>query len=134
MRVLVSSLVLASTAAFASPELAQHFAKQADLSVEHDRLVMLVLPPEVLAETQPDLSDVRITDREGREVPFFVEASAAPPPAAVRYAPPRVRAVAREIRSPEGESPYVSERYELSLPEAGRVPGPGERVQLCVAS
>jgi hypothetical protein len=99
---------------------------------------MLVLPPEVLAETQPDLSDLRILDRAGREVPFFVEAKAKAKrlPAAEPLPAPKVRAVAREIRTPEGEPPHVLERYELSLPEASadRPPRPGERLGLRIGT
>jgi hypothetical protein len=138
MRRLLAALALGipSAAACLEPELGHLFARRADLRVAHDGLVMLVLPPEVLAETQPDLSDLRILDRAGREVPFFVEAKARRLPAAEPLPAPKVRAVAREIRTPEGEPPHVLERYELSLPEAPAdpLPRPGERLALRIGT
>jgi hypothetical protein len=138
MRGLLAALALGvpSVAACLEPELGRLFARRADLTVAHDGLVMLVLPPEVLAQTQPDLSDLRIFDRAGREVPFFVEASAPLLPAAEPLPAPRVRTVAREIRTPEGEPPHVVERYELSLPEppAAHSPRQGERLALRIGT
>ncbi len=138
MRGLLAALALGIPrgAACLEPELGRLFARRADLRVAHDGLVRLVLPPELLAETQPDLSDLRILDRAGREVPFFVEAKAQRLPAAELLPAPKVSAVAREIRTPEGEPAHVLERYELSLPEAPAEPParPGERLALRVGT
>ncbi len=107
------ALSLCCARADAEPELARHFAKQADLTVAHDGLVMLVLPPEVLTATRADLSDLRISDREGRVVPFFVEASRPPSDSRPRLAA-TVRHVERSLDTPDGTSPSVRERYVLA--------------------
>jgi hypothetical protein len=61
----------------AQPEtrtLAALFPLQAPLSVTGEGLARLLVPPAVLAECRPDLSDVRIVDAAGREIPYLVDA------------------------------------------------------------
>jgi len=117
-------LALAAPPLAAEPMSTREFAKQADLDASGDGLMMLVLPAEVMAETRPDLADVRITDRAGREVPFFVQANR---PARPRFAPlpATVRDVERTEDTPEGTLPFVRERYVLaSLAETLRAAQP----------
>lgn len=83
-------------------------------------LVRLELPPEVLAVCRPDLSDVRLFDPEGREVPYLVDSGrAAGEPAHERD---RIDAelldVRREeVRRPTGP-PLYREVYRLTAPPA----------------
>jgi hypothetical protein len=107
------ALVASAVPALARPALAHQFAKEASLDIRGDGLAMLVLPAEVLAAARPDLADVRITDRAGREVPFFVQGSRSP-------ADPRRPVAARildveQLHTPRSNSfPELRERYQLA--------------------
>ncbi len=108
----------------ATPELRALFPQQAEISASGGRLVRLVLPPEVLAACRADLSDLRILDREGREVPYFVDSGL--PPALVhevrQTVVPEILSAAREEVAREGAPNLLGERYELEAPAA---PGGG---------
>ena len=78
--VVVAALGAAALLAAAHPALAGEparlrtlFPRQAPVEAEAGRLVRLVLPPEVLAACRPDLSDLRLFDAAGAEVPFLVD-------------------------------------------------------------
>ncbi|MBZ0112282.1 MAG: hypothetical protein K8J08_07480 [Thermoanaerobaculia bacterium] len=49
------------------------FPKQADLFVGTSGVARLPLTPEILAECRPDLSDLRIFDADGNEVPYLAD-------------------------------------------------------------
>lgn len=102
----------------AAPELRALFPQQADIAAPGGRLVRLVLPPEVIAACRHDLSDVRIFDGSGHEVPFFVDSG--PSPATVREVQrtftPELLAVTREEVAREGAPNLLRERYEVSAP------------------
>jgi hypothetical protein len=69
-------LVLAAPARAADEpgDLRRLFTHQADVRVAPPGgLVRLELPPAVLAECRPDLSDLRLLDPSGRETPFLVD-------------------------------------------------------------
>lgn len=104
----------------ATPELRALFPQQAAVTAPGGQLARLVLPPEVIADCRADLSDLRIFDAEGREVPYFVDGGS--PPATGRevestFAPPILTA-AREEVARAGAPNLLRERYELTAPEA----------------
>jgi len=126
VRTVATALALAAaTSAARADELARLFPKEADLFLDGPPgLVRLVLPPEVLAACRPDLSDVRIADAAGREVPFFVDAGrapAAPAPRAERIAV-EVLSVERTLETPEGRAPEVREVYEIAVTPPATAP------------
>jgi hypothetical protein len=77
----LSTFVLVSTLlAIGSPSRAQTdrdpmrlFPHEADVSAATPGLVRLPLRPDVLTRARPDLSDLRLFDAEGLELPFFVD-------------------------------------------------------------
>lgn len=111
------------------PELATLFPRRAELRAQVGPLARLELPPEVLTACRADLSDLRIVDAAGREVPFLVLEGLAPETAI------EVREVVRpellEVdRRTEGRDPgpdLQHERYELAAPPPAP---PGERWDL----
>ncbi|HEX9731213.1 MAG TPA: hypothetical protein VGG06_04405, partial [Thermoanaerobaculia bacterium] len=76
--VFVALLLAPLPARAATPELRALFPRQAEITAPGGQLVRLALPPEVLADCRADLSDLRIFDAEGREVPYFVDAGTPP--------------------------------------------------------
>ncbi|HKQ61847.1 MAG TPA: DUF2339 domain-containing protein, partial [Candidatus Polarisedimenticolaceae bacterium] len=118
--------VLGSTAGQAAEpaELRQLFPHEADVAVDSGALSRLELPIEVLTACRPDLSDLRIFDRDEREVPFLVDALG-PPPEGVelsrRLTPEVLEAQRHERRRTDGP-PQREESYELAYPGA---PAPG---------
>ena len=66
-------LGLADGTLASQPNLKTLFPLQADLNIEGDGLARLPLPPAVLSECRPDLSDLRVFDSEGREVPYLID-------------------------------------------------------------
>ncbi|MBZ0116825.1 MAG: DUF3999 domain-containing protein, partial [Sandaracinaceae bacterium] len=75
---LLSASVLAPSAFAQSPhDPSRLFPFEADLSVPASAsMVRLPLPAEVLARARPDLSDVRVHDSAGGEVPYLVDSGA----------------------------------------------------------
>ncbi len=69
------------------------------------------LPPEVLANSRPDLSDVRIMTADARVVPFVIDSVGRP--SALREAPLTLGRIERTGRP----GPYVA-RYTLNVPAA----------------
>jgi len=98
-------------------ELRRLFPQQAELSVEHDGLNRLVLPPEVLSACRPDLSDLRLFDLQERELPFLVDGGTGPGSAELtqRVEPPVLDAARTEIRRETGP-PLRRETFEIGLP------------------
>ena len=58
---------------FGMPELGTLFPHQAEIFTREEGLARLELPPAVLAQCRSDLSDLRIFDASGTEVPFAVD-------------------------------------------------------------
>lgn len=116
---LVLLLVTAARADTPPVELAQLFPMEAPISVGSDALARLTLPPEVLAACRPDLSDVRVFDADGNEVPFVVDAG--PPPGNARAeettVPAEVVHVERTKTPRENAPPRARETYRLTMPQ-----------------
>lgn len=106
------------------------FPEEADVVVPEARLARLALPPAVLAACRPDLSDLRLFDRAGQEVPFLVDAGRAAGVAvtAERSAEPRVVDVRRWRETRAQEPPKAREEYRLALPDTPAEGGAWELV------
>lgn len=113
-------LLVAALARAETPpvRLAQLFPKEAPISVGSQGLARLTLPPEVLAACRPDLSDVRVFDVDGHEVPFVVDAG--PPPGDVRAESTTVDATVTHVERTQtprdGAPPRTRETYRLAAP------------------
>lgn len=99
------------------PPLPTLMPRRASIQVhDNEGLVALPLPREVLAESRPDLSDVRICDAQDREIPYLIDRGDRPlptdVPVAISIAP--LEAL-RERRSLRGITTYV-ERYIVRAP------------------
>jgi len=82
-------------------------------------LSRLVLTAEILGDCRPDLSDVRLFDAHGREVPFLVDAGPAPPGVLEerrRHEPRLLDTTRAEVRRDDGP-PLRRETFDLSLPD-----------------
>ena len=93
-------------------ELARLFPLETDIFTERTGLSRIVLPPGVLRACRPDLSDVRIFDREGREVPFVTDSGVGQDE--VREAGVSVRAEIVDVRR---DSATHAEAYDLKMPD-----------------
>ncbi|MDA0206696.1 MAG: hypothetical protein O3A53_08720 [Acidobacteria bacterium] len=71
---MASSALLAAQSLMAQPNPAELFPEQADVFVDSAGLSRLELPNEVLTRVAADLSDLRLFDSQGREVPYSIEA------------------------------------------------------------
>ncbi|HEV7731304.1 MAG TPA: hypothetical protein VGR62_04035, partial [Candidatus Binatia bacterium] len=121
MRRALVLVLLAVAVARAEPppvDLAQLFPDEASITVASGGLARLVLPPEVLAACRPDLSDVRVFDGAGHEVPYVVDAG--PPPGDVRQEATVVDAqvlhVERTKTPRQDQPPRARETYRLAAP------------------
>ena len=123
---LLSSCCLAaalatSAAADDTPDLRRLFPSERDLFIARDGLVRLALPPEVLAATRPDLSDLRVFDRQEREVPYVIDAGV-PQGEAVEMVRTQdavvVEARRAEVPRPRAQ-PLYRETYVIALPPDG---------------
>jgi hypothetical protein len=127
MRALVVAVLALATAApaRADGDLRQLFPTEVDVFVTPGApLSRLVLPPEILAAVRPDLSDLRLFDAQGREVPFVVDAGTA----AVPHVVPRVEAAKvldarREETRREDGPPILRESYDVAAPESASPEG-----------
>ncbi|HET9299695.1 MAG TPA: hypothetical protein VFO11_07090, partial [Candidatus Polarisedimenticolaceae bacterium] len=100
-------------------ELRSLFPKEADVYTDAPGLVRIELPPHVLAECRSDLSNVRLFDPTGAEVPFLLDAprqGAVQERETMEISPLQI---AREEVPRKGAAPLRRETYEL--------PGPGKR-------
>jgi hypothetical protein len=106
------------------------FPSQAPLAIEGEGLTRLLLPPAVLAECRPDLSDVRIVDGEGREVPYLVD-SGRPAETALELSEsfvPQVREVGRGTVERDEAPDLQRESYSLTVPSTPPTGGGWELV------
>ncbi len=74
----LAMVLAAGRAGAATPELQTLFPYQAELHAAGDRLSRLELSPEVVEACRADLSDLRVFDAEGREVPFLIDGGLPP--------------------------------------------------------
>jgi hypothetical protein len=118
---LVALLAMCSSTAAAQREIGRLFPKRAEIT--GSGLVRLRLPADVLVETRPDLSDLRVVDPDGAEVPYVVDT-------ATRPLGRRERAVETEPATPSEVRRSQGERIEVAIPhrEVFVVPVP-ERVR-----
>lgn len=121
------------------PELASLFPSRAPITVEprtrrassEGSLARLLLPPQVLSACRSDLSDLRVLDRDGREVPFVVDAGRAADEAVevLERVTPEILGAAQSTLPREGAPDLRSESYELPAPPPAP---PGEGWELVV--
>ena len=113
-------LALSTAALAADPvELRSLFPSEADVYTDAPGLVRIELPPHVLAACRSDLSNVRLFDPTGAEVPFLLDAlrqGAVQERETVEISPLQI---AREEVPRKGAVPLRRETYEL--------PSPGKR-------
>lgn len=125
MLVVLVPLSLAAAPA-ASPQLEAMFPRRGDVFVEGPGVSRLSLPPEVLAEVEPDLSDVRLLDAAGREIPYAIDGGGEAERWVSTTVTPRVSDFRREeARSELGPTQYT-ETIDLDVPPAP----PGGRWEL----
>ncbi len=125
MRRIAAALVVLASAASAESageptRLAALFPKQAEIRVERSGLTRLMLPPEILAVCRPDLSDLRIVDDGGVEVPYLVDSGPDPDTRldlTRTFVPQLLDTKVEEIRSENGP-PIHRETYEIEAPPA----------------
>jgi len=117
--VVFSAALLAVHSVLAQPGPAGLFPTQAEVYVRSDGLSRLELPSDVLTVVRPDLSDVRLFDAQGREVPYLVDRGVPQPGRLVyrRSFEPRVSAVDRATESPRRRPSDFREEYRLELAE-----------------
>ena len=122
---LAAALLAAALLAAAHPAVAAEparlrtlFPRQASVEAEAGRLVRLVLPPEVLAVCRPDLSDLRLFDAAGGEVPFLVDSGWQPERRLEleRTFTPELGAVERSRTDRETGPSRFRESYTLEVP------------------
>ncbi len=126
MKRIVGALVLvylacAPARATEPSELARLFPFEADVFVgSRAGLSRLVLPSEIFQSCRPELSDLRLFDAGGHEMPFAVDAGTAEgqPATLVETTPAKVLDVRRvELRSENAPTLY-RETYQLAAPAA----------------
>lgn len=107
----------AVAAADSPPDLTALFPLQAPVHAAPGCLARLELPTEVLAECEPDLSDLRLFDRTGGEVAYAIDGRGAGEGVEVlRRVEPALLAASRERIEREDRLPLWRERYEIELP------------------
>jgi hypothetical protein len=124
--VLGAAVTCAAAAPETPPDLSTLFPEQAPIVVEGTGIARLSLPAEVLDACRSDLSDLRVLDREGREVPFVVDSGPAPDERfeVGESLTPEILAVDRRRIDRESGPPLWQERFDLAVraepPEGGR--------------
>jgi hypothetical protein len=101
------------------PDLRTLFPNEAPVHVTPPGgLTRIVLPPAVLAECRPDLSDLRIMDAQGREVAFRVDSGAGSRTEieVTESARGELLGVRRDETRRENGPPLHRETYEVSVP------------------
>ncbi|MBX3248359.1 MAG: hypothetical protein KF901_14360 [Myxococcales bacterium] len=130
---LLALSLAATTAAQAERDPTRIFPHEAAIEADARGLVRLPLRPDVLERARPDLSDLRVFDGAGHELPFLVDRGRRPWPADVRARvvlvplDVRERDVRRldptsfqELRVPAPDAPPEGARWEIEVdsPEA----------------
>lgn len=107
------------TASHNTPALTRLFPREADVFVERDGLSFVSLPLDVLRESRADLSDVRIFNADGVEVPFLVNTSLPRrPPGAVERVPAQPIEVRQVRRKADDGATKKRERFIVEVPES----------------
>ncbi|HSO23433.1 MAG TPA: hypothetical protein VLT81_11015 [Chondromyces sp.] len=121
----LAALAVAAAGAEAPRDLATLFPQQAPIFVDGGGIARLVLPAEVLGACRADLSDLRVFDREGREVAYLVDSGRAPEQRleATEALTPELLAVDRRRIDRESGPPLWQERFEIALPAAAPASG-----------
>ena len=116
----LAALAAAAAAAEAPRDLATLFPQQAPIFVDGSGIARLVLPAEVLGACRADLSDLRVFDREDRELAFMVDSGRAPERRleATETLAPELLAVDRRRIDRDSGPPLWQESFEIALPEA----------------
>jgi hypothetical protein len=99
-------------------ELRRLFPQEAEVVVTSAGLARLVLPPAILKACRADLSDLRLFDAQGKEVPFLIDAGAGRPAGVEitqRFEARVLDAARTEIRRRSGP-PLRRETLEIGLP------------------
>ncbi len=110
----VSPLALAQPA-----DLRTLFPSQADVFAGSSRLSRLELPLDVIAACRPDLSDLRIVDAGGKEVPYLIDSRRVVETEVEveqRVTPELLEVKRQTIERPTGP-PLRRETYEISFPQ-----------------
>jgi hypothetical protein len=102
----------------AAQDLAPLFPEEADVLVPASGLSRLPLPAEVLDACTPDLADLRLFDRAGREVPYLIDPGVpiGGERREMQLAEPRVLDLAREEIPRPDRMPLTREIYRLEPP------------------
>lgn len=108
-------------AAAAEPEtsggLSSLLESEATISAEAPGLVRLVLPPGVIQGCRPDLSDLRVFDPAGGEVPFLVDSLRLDERLEVTETfDGEMRGLRRDLAEPERGPATTSEHYDIAPP------------------
>lgn len=100
------------------PSLDRLFPQEAEIEADQPGLLRLPLPPRVLAATRPDLSDLRVFDAAGREVPYLLDGRRRGGDAveARETFTSQVISVRREVEEHELGPPIHRELYEIAAP------------------
>jgi hypothetical protein len=129
----VAIVLLTAAAAAGDPAaLRSLFPKEADVTVDGTGLARLDLPVEVLADCLPNLSNVRLFDLQGNEVPFLVDSPRVDAVVETRQVEARPLEARRE-EVPRANGPSLRrETFELPSP-VGTAPSGGWTLVLDVA-
>jgi len=116
------TLVAPRAARAQARDLATLFPQQAIIHAPAGRFVRLELPPTVLERCRADLSDLRVFDRQGREVPYLLDRGDASAEGLeiIRSVTAALLAVRQHTEQRDNAPQLRVERYELDLPEALR--------------
>ena len=125
MAAALAALAATAAGAEAPRDLATLFPQQAPIFVDGPGIARLVLPAEVLGACRADLSDLRVFDREGRELAFMVDSGRAVEERleATETLSPELLAVDRRRIDRDSGPPLWQERFEIALPEAAPASG-----------
>lgn len=110
---------LSLAAAPAAPSLESMFPKRAEVYVGTPGIARLPLPPDVLAAAQPGLSDVRLLDPSGQEIPYVIDEGGPAHEGPAVTGRPEVLEVVRDagpVREREFAPSRFLERYRLVIP------------------
>lgn len=109
-----SSLLVIAAAASGPAPLRSLFPSEADVFAEATGLARIDLPSEIVTACRPDLSDLRLVDAAGSEIPYVMETPQTV--ATSERASVRVEQVRREEVPRRDAAPIRKETYELSGP------------------
>jgi len=120
MNLAVCLLTAAIAGADAPVTLRSLFPSEAPVAVERPGIARLELPPAILGACRADLSDLRIIDRAGKEVPYVMDAPLDPGTAAVfsEVATPEILDIHREEERRETGPAIQREKYVIATPAA----------------